>query len=47
MVDYFALAVSHGVLALAVWRLALRVDLDRDPSLDDETKSDGEAAPRA
>jgi len=31
MVDYFALALSHGLLALAVWRLMLRADLDSDP----------------
>ncbi len=31
MVDYFALALSHGLLALAVWRLLWRDDLDRDP----------------
>jgi len=27
MVDMFALAVSHGLLALAVWRLLWRGDL--------------------
>ncbi|SFF91068.1 hypothetical protein SAMN05518801_103106 [Novosphingobium sp. CF614] len=27
MVDIFALAVSHGLLALAVWRLMWRDDL--------------------
>lgn len=31
MVDYFALALSHGLLALAAWRLLWRDDLDRDP----------------
>jgi hypothetical protein len=31
MVDYFALALSHGLLALAAWRLMLRPDLDSDP----------------
>lgn len=30
MVDIIALAVSHGLLALAVWRLAWRPDLDLD-----------------
>lgn len=30
MVDYFALAVSHGLLAIAVWRLLARADLDND-----------------
>ncbi|MCZ8018768.1 hypothetical protein [Novosphingobium sp.] len=31
MVDYFALALSHGLLALAGWRLLFRDDLDGDP----------------
>jgi hypothetical protein len=31
MVDLFALALSHALLALAAWRLVLRADLDRDP----------------
>ena len=31
MVDLFALGLSHALLALAAWRLALRDDLDRDP----------------
>ena len=30
MVDYFSLAVTHGLLALAAWRLMRRADLDRD-----------------
>jgi hypothetical protein len=28
MVDIFALALSHGLLLLAAWRLVLRPDLD-------------------
>jgi hypothetical protein len=31
MVDTLALALMHGLLALAAVRLALRADLDRDP----------------
>ena len=31
MVDYFSLALTHGLLALAAFRLMLRADLDRDP----------------
>lgn len=31
MIDKFALGLSHLLLALAFWRLALRADLDRDP----------------
>jgi len=32
MVDYFALALSHGLLILAVWHLLWRTDLDEDPA---------------
>ena len=31
MIDNFALGLIHLLLALAVWRLLLRPDLDRDP----------------
>ena len=31
MVDILALALSHGLLALAAWRLMMRGDLDADP----------------
>lgn len=30
MVDNFALLLTHGLLALAAWRLFQRADLDRD-----------------
>jgi len=30
MIDYFALALTHAVLALACWRLLLRADLDHE-----------------
>lgn len=30
MIDNFALAVSHGLILLAVWRLFSRPDLDDD-----------------
>lgn len=38
MIDLFSLAVSHGLMMLAAWRLLSRDDLDRDP---------GKAAPGA
>ncbi len=38
MVDYFAIAVTHGVMALALWRLMTRDDLDREEP--DEPKAD-------
>lgn len=31
MIDYFTLALSHGVLIIALWRIVLRDDLDRNP----------------
>jgi hypothetical protein len=31
MIDLFALALTHGLLALAALRLVIRADLDRDP----------------
>jgi hypothetical protein len=30
MIDLFALAVSHGLMILAAWRLLSRDDLDRE-----------------
>ena len=30
MIDYFTLALTHGLIALALWRLMLRADLDSD-----------------
>ncbi len=30
MIDNFALAISHSLILVAVWRLFLRPDLDRD-----------------
>jgi hypothetical protein len=30
MIDNFALALSHGLLMLAAWRLLARPDLDED-----------------
>ena len=31
MIDYIALAIGHGLMAIALLRLALREDLDSDP----------------
>jgi hypothetical protein len=33
MIDYIALALGHGLMAIALLRLALREDLDGDPLL--------------
>jgi hypothetical protein len=35
MIDNFALAISHGLILLAVWRLYWRPDLDRDDAPED------------
>lgn len=31
MIDLFSLALSHGLLLLAAWRIVRRPDLDREP----------------
>lgn len=31
MIDNFSILLSHALLALALWRLANRPDLDREP----------------
>lgn len=32
MIDYFAIALTHLLLAVAAWRLIGRDDLDADPA---------------
>jgi len=39
MIDNFALAVSHGLMMLAVWLLLRRPDLDHEPSPKDPAPS--------
>lgn len=34
MIDNFALVVTHALLALALWRLVQRSDLDSDPPVE-------------
>ena len=43
MIDLIALAIPHFVMAIAVWRLVRRDDLDDDPALP-RHDSRGEAA---
>ena len=31
MIDNFSLALTHGLMLLAAWRLLTRPDLDREP----------------
>ena len=37
VIDYFAIALTHGLMALAVWRLLARPDLDDDSLSGEET----------
>ena len=40
MIDYFAIALTHGLIALAAWRLLARPDLDDDAlSADAQSKA--------
>ncbi|MDE8651689.1 hypothetical protein PYV00_08140 [Novosphingobium sp. H3SJ31-1] len=41
MLDYFALALSHGLLALACWRLLWRDDLDQEPGREQREQEAG------
>lgn len=41
MIDLFSLALTHGLLLLAAWRLLGRKDLDRDPDIDHSERSPG------
>ena len=34
MIDYFSIALTHGLIALAAFRLLWRDDLDADPGPD-------------
>ncbi len=44
MVDFFALALSHGLLALVAWRLMQRNDLENDPPEADPDANEDPAA---
>jgi len=34
VIDYFAIALTHGLIALAAWRMMSRGDLDHDAAED-------------
>lgn len=40
MIDNFALALTHGLIALAFWRLLQSDALDRDAAPDSEAEAD-------
>lgn len=46
MVDYFALGLTHALLALAAWRLLLRESLDHDPAPQPPAQAATKLAPR-
>jgi hypothetical protein len=35
MIDNFSLALTHGLMLLAAWRLLFRPDLDHEPGPED------------
>jgi hypothetical protein len=35
MIDYFSLALTHGLLVIACWRLLQSDDLDSEPEKDE------------
>jgi len=45
MIDYFAIALTHGLIAIAAWRLLLNDELDVDPA-DAADRSGGKARSR-
>ena len=38
MIDYFALALTHGLMLLALIRIVGKAELDREPELDVDRK---------
>jgi hypothetical protein len=46
MIDNFALVVTHAVLALALWRLVQRDELDVDPPAADPAPPAPQPEPR-
>ncbi|MBC2778423.1 hypothetical protein [Parasphingopyxis marina] len=40
MIDMFSLALSHGLMLLAAWRLVARADLDNDRASPGGEKTD-------
>ena len=42
MIDYFALALCHGLLLLMLWRIQQRPDLDREEWIEQGAPEGGE-----
>lgn len=50
MIDYLSLAIGHGLLAFALFKLVMREDLDVDPAiqaLKEEAEAEREATSSA
>lgn len=47
MIDIFTLALTHGLIALAAWRLLTRDDLDEEGETAKRMRPGGAAANRA
>lgn len=47
MIDNLALAISHGLIALTVWVLLRRPDLDREDAPPEQTEGKPKGRPRA
>jgi hypothetical protein len=39
MIDYFALALTHGLIGLALWRMLQRAELDAEPVAGEDSES--------
>lgn len=44
MIDYFALALGHGLLAVALLRLVMNDDLDFDPTIAERQEAERKAS---
>lgn len=47
MIDYFSIALTHGLLALVCLRLLTRGDLDRDPAPEEEVPLEAQPEKKA
>lgn len=44
MIDYFTIALTHGLIAIAAWRLLFRDDLDSDREVGAADEAHGRTA---